>query len=140
MFLGRFQLGDFLPLTVQAMTSSGEVAPTAAPNYTIYDSSDAIVTGADDVKMPPLDKAVRTGWFAAEHRLNSAFSTGRYNVRIEWASSGSNYGREYSFEVVAGGNATGAYVGAEFFTPAHGNFIVGLSDGGTLESRKNPRV
>lgn len=140
MFIGRFQLGDFLPLSVQCMTSSGEVAPTAAPNYTIYNSSDTIVTGADDVKLPPLDKSILTGWFAGEHQLGSNFSNGIYTVRIEWASGGSNYAKVFGFQIVPGGNSTGAYIGMEFFTPPHANYVVGMSDAGTVEGRKNPRV
>lgn len=135
----RLFLGDFLPLSVQCYDSNGaEAAPTAAPQYTIYDSSDSVVTGADDVSMPIQAKAERTGWFHADVLLNSNFSTGRYNYRIAWANGGSNFSKTGCFEVVAGGNAKGGVIGLEFLRGPHANHVVQMTEDGTVEFRKGP--
>lgn len=135
----RLQLGDFLPLSVQCYDSSGvEAAPTAAPQYTIYDSSDTVVTGADDVSMPIQAKGERTGWFHAAVLLGSNFSTGHYNWRITWANDGDNFAITGSFDVVAGGNAKGGVIGLEFLRSPHANHVVQMTEDGTVEFRKGP--
>lgn len=135
----RLQLGDFLPLSVQCYNSSGvEAAPTAAPQYTIYDASDNVVSGADDVAMPIQAKGERVGFFYADVLLGSTFSAGRYNYRIAWAVSGSSFSKVGSFEVVAGGNAQGGVIGLEFLKSPHANHVVQMTEDGTVEFRKGP--
>lgn len=140
--LGRYRLGDFLPLHVEAINGSRvEASPSAAPNYTIYDSSGAAVTNAAAVKMAPHDKPTRTGWFTAEHRLGSDFSVGRYDVLIQSTISGSVYPRRYCFEIVAGGHSSGGYIGMEQVESPHASYVVGVLDSsGTPEVRKGPSV
>lgn len=140
-WIGRFILGDFLPLHVMCINGSlVEAAPTTAASYTIYDSSGTVITGADDVKMAPHDKPTRTGWFYAEHRLGSNFSAGRHDVLVEYTVSGSVRTRQFCFEIVAGGHTSGAYIGLEYQASPQARFVVGLPEAGTLEQRKGPSV
>lgn len=137
LWLGRFQLGDFLPIPVPCRDASRvEVSPTAAPNYSIYDGTDTVIV--DDLKMVPHDKPTRTGWFYAEHQLGSGFAVGRYNGLIQWASGGNAFAKEFCFEIVAGGSASGAYIGLEYQASPQARFVVGLVDSGSVEQRKNP--
>lgn len=138
---GRLALGEFLLLHVECSATNGvALAPTAAPNYTIYDSAGSAVTGASAVKMVPQDKGVITGFFWAEHRLGSNFSAGRYAGVIQWANSGDTYAEAFSFEVVGGGHTSSGYVGLEFHCAPQADYVVGLPESGTLEQRKNPSV
>lgn len=139
--LGRFKLGDFLPLHVEAINGSrAEGSPSAAPNYTIYNSSGTVVTGADDLKMIPHDKPTRTGWFYAEHKLGSNFAVGRYDVLVESTISASVYPRRYCFEIVGGGHTSGGYIGLEHVPSPQAKYIVGMLDEGTVEIRKGPSI
>lgn len=141
MYLGRFKLGDFLPIPAWCVNSSREeVSPTVAASYTIYDVADSIITGANDAKMIPHDKATRTGWFYAEHRLGSAFAVGRHNILVEWASGGSNFGEVHCFEIVAGGHTSGGYIGLEHVQSPQAKYVVGLLDSGSVEIRKGPSI
>lgn len=138
-YIGRFQLGEILPLRLQCRTSAAtEVAPTAAPTYQIYKTNDTAIVAA--TKLGPYIKGALTGWFAGEEFLDSTFSAGRYNVVYTWASGGSTYRRTDTFEVTAGGNTTGQYIGQKFVRFPHADYVVGLADGGTLEWRRNPRA
>lgn len=136
-YLGRFQLGQFMPLDVQCFANSvTEVAPTSAPTFTVYKADDTPVVS--DVKMAIQAKGSLTGWFRGEIFLNATYSAGRYHGIIEYASSGSSYSEEFVFDVIPGGNATGEYIGMYFYERPHARFCIGLSDAGTLEFRRNP--
>lgn len=138
-WLGRFALGDFLPLHLSCINGSlVEAAPSAAPAYTAYDSSGTAVTNVAALKMVPHDLPTRTGWFYAEHRLGSDFSVGRYDVLVQYTVSGSVRTRQFCFEIVAGGHASGAYIGMEYQASPQARFVVGLVDSGSVEQRKNP--
>ena len=135
-FLGRYQLGDFLPLTVQCRNSSkAPVDPTSAVTLTIYDSS--LVTVLNSEPLPPKDIANLTGIFEAEMQIDSLFSEGIYFAMHEWSGGGKALD---TFEVIAGGNSTGGYVGIHFYERPGVEFIVGQTDGSTLEARRNPKV
>lgn len=138
-YLGRYQLGDWLPINEECFTTAAtEVAPTAHPTVSIYKANDTPVL--DAAKLAPFDKPTRTGWFRTEVFLGSSYSTGRYHGLISWASGGSNYATQFCFDIVAGGNNSGTYIGLEHYRRPHADYVVGLLDGGTLEFRRNPRA
>lgn len=138
-YIGRFQLGEILPLRLQCRTTAAtEVSPTNAPTYQIYKTNDTAVVAA--TKLAPYIKGALTGWFVGEEPLDSTFSAGRYNVVYTWASGGSTYRRTDTFEVTAGGNSSGQYLGLRFARYPHADYVIGLTDLGTLEQRRNPRA
>lgn len=140
-YLGRFRLGDYVPIAVVTRGSGTvEEGSTAAPQYTIYNASGTVVTGADDVSIEPQSKPERVGWYGTEHRLDSNFSTGSYAVVVTWAEGGDGYAQTLSFEVTDGGHASGGYVG---LAERQGLPVViaGLCENpATLELRKGPSV
>lgn len=139
MYLGRFQLGEFVPLSLDCRTTAAtEVSPTAAPTVSIYKTNDTAVLDAKS--LAPYIKGQLTGHFRGEVFLNSSYSAGRYHGIFSWASGGSTYRQEFSFEVVAGGNVKGEYIGLRYYRRPHADYVVGLTDGGVLEFRRNPRV
>lgn len=134
--LGRFQLGDWLPIQMVTYDETRQpVAPTAAPVMTIYDASG---TATLSRSIPPMHVGVKTGLFKFEQPLNSDFSAQQYFAHVSW-TEGTHDGAElFAFRVVAGGNNKGAYDSLYFYSRPHADFIVGKTDMGTLETRRNP--
>ena len=91
------------------------------------------------MKIPPLDFGV-TGLFALDFQIDSEFSADIYVVRFTWDHSGSTFAKLASFEVTAGGHASGAYVELYRFRKSHADYVVGVTDADVLEWRKNPRL
>lgn len=140
-YLGEYLLGEWIPIPLVCRDASGnESNPTAAPTLNIYKANDTPVTGYDDVTVPPFAQGERTGYFNKNVFLNSNFSAGRYIALLQYAVSGSNKAELHFFEVVAGGNAKGAYVALFYYPRPHANYIVGQLDDGTLEMRRGPRL
>lgn len=133
----RYRVGDYVPLIVQCSNTTGSpAAPTAAPLLTIYNQSGtAVVTAA---KMPPMDKPTQTGAFKIEQRVTSAFSTGFYDAYIDWAVAGNTQNHTEKFQVVAGGDASGAYLGTFWYPRPDSNWIVAKQEDGQYERRRNP--
>ena len=135
MNLGRYQLGMWVPLQLWCSTE-----PDVPPFVSIYDSTGRRVLA--DKQLAPRNKAVLTGNYIAEHRLGPEFEPGLYHVLYEYriSSATENRSRLDSFSVIAGGQASGAYVGMHFFSTPQADFVVGVTDGGRLEARRNPRT
>ncbi len=139
MYLGRYQLGEYIQIPVQTHSGSiEEVAPTAAPQISIYKTNDTPILNAS--RMAPQDRPTRTGWFTTNILLDSTYSAGRYFGTITWAYSGSNYSDQFTFEVVAGGNAYGPYENIDFYERPHADYVVGFTASGTTEFRRNPKA
>ena len=137
MYVGRFALGQFVPLFAACRDGNGDaVSPTSAPTFTVYKSTDTPISGADTVPMPPLAKDDQTGLFLYHLRLGSSFSTGRYHVLIEYAYSGGTGAIQRVFEVIGGGHSSGAYLAIHQYRRPHASYLVGQLDSGTLEFRR----
>lgn len=136
--LGDYQLGDWISLDVVTSNASGvPTAPTTCPTLTIIDASGTSVLSR---LIPPVLLGSKTGLFGFQQPLDSNFSAQQYFALIEW-TVGSFDGKQISsFEVVAGGNNKGAYDSIHFYDRPHADFIVGKTDIGTLETRRNPRA
>lgn len=140
-WLGEYFLGEWVPVPVTCVNSSGAIAnPSAAPTLSIYKADDTPITGANDVTMPPFAQGEQTGFFKRDVQLDSNFSAGRYNCLIEYTVGGSAKVETHSFRVMAGGNAKGAYVALWYYPRPHANYIVGQLDDGTLEARRGPKL
>jgi hypothetical protein len=138
MITGTYQLGGWVPLPVLTGTSwpldvSGV---RVIPSLSIFDESfDYVVR--DEPVVPVLSE---TGMHMVQRRLGPEFSTGTYEALITWDDAGSLKGVRRRFEVVAGGDAGGAYVGLSFFDGRNSAYLVGMTDGGLVEARKGPKV
>lgn len=136
--LGRKQLGDWLVLDVLTTSLITPTAPTAAPVVTIYNSAGTSV--GTTWKMPPMQLGRRTGLFLIRILLNSSFSAGHYTGVITCTTGGNSFMATFNFTVAANGNAKGAYQQLYHFDCPNFEYIVGQTEDGTLEWRKNPRV
>lgn len=140
-YLGEYFLGQWVEIPVVCSnTSEVESNPTSAPVLNIYKANATPVTGYDDVTMAPFAQGERTGYFNRSVFLNSNFSAGKYIAHIAYTVSGSNKAEVHYFEVVAGGNASGAYIALWYYPRPHAKYIVGQLDTGTLEMRRGPKL
>lgn len=136
--LGRFQLGDWLPLCLQAHGSTyAPTLPDNAPTAKIFDASGTLV---ETLNMPINDRyGPTTALFMRRRLLDSSYSTGFYMVTYLWIVSSTGYAETQQFEIVAGGSADGNVIGNYWNeTPAAGYVITSL-DGGKLLTNRGPR-
>ncbi|QDP52493.1 MAG: hypothetical protein Unbinned1606contig1000_52 [Prokaryotic dsDNA virus sp.] len=138
MYLGRFQNGDSVPLRVRCVDANLDaINPDIAPNYVVY--SDTFSDVATCAGVPPKDKDRLTGLFEDSLFLGS-LDTGFYTVRYSWMAEGQEFATLDNFEIIGGGDASGAYTAMHFYGPPHADFIVGQLDSDTVDKRRNPKV
>lgn len=138
MIVGTYQLGGWVLMpaftgTSWPLDSSGD---RVIPQMSIFDDNGDFVVRDEDV--PPVPSV--TGYHMGRRRLGPEFTVGVYEAAITWDDAGSTRGIRRRFEVVAGGDPAGAYVGLSFFDGRNSPYLVGLTDGGRLEARKGPKV
>lgn len=137
MWKGRYQLGGWVPLSVDCYDANGDdVESDTAPEFTVYSSAGTTVATGRLRREVGAEDHVFTG----EVRLSSSFAAGMYYVIYEF-TDGVFTGQELDvFEVVGGGHTSGAYIALHCYECPHATFLVGQLDGGTLEARKNPSI
>lgn len=135
-YLGRYTLGQIVPLTIRSLNSSGvPTNPAAAPYARIYSGSGFVKA----VRLPILDSADITGTFKANVVLNNAFSTGFYHVAIIFTVSGTVKVVHHNFEIVAGGSVDGSAIEIHYFRHPARNFLLAQTDTGRIKRLNNPR-
>lgn len=157
-YRGRFQLGQFVHLSVQTTTSGDNDAgdgavtpavPDAAPTISIYDTDgDYVIKN----KKIPLQSPQETTLFGVALMLECLSTIGpaygtvefaegeRYVVLYKWQVSGSNYATLDFFDVIAGGDCRGAYTALEFYERPQADYMVGALEDGTVEKRRGPSI
>src|SRR5690606_12957960 len=137
--LGRFQLGDWVPIVMQAVTAAGTPAlPDDAPTATVFAASDptsAIATR----NLPIRDRYGTTALFGADLRLDGDYAAGSYLVVLQWAHSTTGHGDLLMFDVVGGGDADGNVIGQYVSQRPEGQMVVYQLDSGKLQIAMNPR-
>ena len=136
MNLGRFTLGQFVPLAVACRTGEAAYAPAAAPRAAIYNSSGVKIASP---RLPSVDKGAITGFFVLPLRLDSNYSVGRYSVAINYVANNVVHLDVHHFEIVAGGNSGGAIISQHFYDRPHAKFLVQKLDSFQRRLVKNPR-
>lgn len=151
MNLGRVQPGDWLQIPVVTNDASGFAAfPTdntgAAvwPYLCIIDPTKThqLLVIADQ-PLPAINRfdSNLTGRHALWQRIGPEFPVGVYYCYIQWQAASATFNRRqiHTFQVVPGGDVKGAYTALTFYEQPQASFIVGQTDGGLLESRRNPK-
>lgn len=152
MNLGRVQQGDWLRIPVWTQNTTPAPAwPTDGsgnvvfPHFTIISPvlahqvlviQDAVMTA---VKR---GESAQLGHHYADQRIGPEFPAGFYYVLVDWqvASASVNRACLHIFEVVAGGDANGAYTALHCYEQPQATFLVGQLDSGRLDVRRNPKV
>ena len=138
MYLGKVQLGQEITLGVQCRDSAGTpTAPTAAPQIEVWTGTSKVLSGKS---IPTMDRYGVTGYFQYNLFLDSRFTTGEYKALYRF-TAGSYYGLdEDTFEIVAGGDASGAVISLHCFNRPQAQFLVWQTDGGRIQKGRNPGV
>jgi len=138
MFRGRYQIGQEVPLSVLTVNASRVPSfPTVAPHFEVFSSSAKLITGK---LMPVMDRNGATGLFQALLRLDARFSAGRHQAVIHY-KVGTYYGQQVlDFDILAGGNASGAVEAMHWLERPHANFVVHQLDSGEIHKGRNPRL
>ena len=135
-YLGEYQLGDMVPLSMVSVNASGTpTLPDAAPYCDLFSASAHIAT----FKLPVLDLTRRL--FGFQLPLGAAYATGTYDVVYRWLLSASELGASARFEIVPGGHGDGSIIAMTHFRPnLERASIVFQTDGGFVGAYRNPRV
>jgi hypothetical protein len=138
MFLGYYQLGDLLPVSVWTLDSaSTPTVPDDVPVVHVYDSSGDVITAR---LLPVIDPAKITGYFQYRINLDAKFSTGYHTVMVNYVISSANYARIHHFEILGGGNSQGVGMAMHFFKQPAADYVLLQTDTGSLKRLRNPSV
>lgn len=132
-WLGRYQVGDFVPLVLQSTTTAGvAVTPTvAAVTAKLYNASGVLVT---TISLGLNNKVQTVGLFRSRWL---ATAVGVWMVVYDW-SDGTAQKKVERFEVVAGGSSSGAVVALHATELPEATYLLLQGANGTLYYGRNP--
>lgn len=137
-YIGRYQLGDWVPLRIQA--TNGSLTPTLpddCPLMAVYSAAGSKVV---EKKIPVLERYAVTGLFAFRLFLDGSYSAGSYMVKYQWLISSAPFIEVNTFEIVAGGHVDGSAIASAWYERPHGKFLVRQMDSHKLVEGRNPRI
>lgn len=140
-YLGRFQQGEELPLTLQCIDSTFVPAdPLYEPVATIY--RDGAPPTLIETRYLAADlRGVQDGLFRLPLFLGQVYSTaGRYLVIFRWQDAGFNaHSMVASFTLLPGGSPDGAVIALKYVERPDSRYLLFQTDGGRLVRGRNPR-
>lgn len=136
MYLGRFYLGQHVPISVQCTDGPESALPSQTPLVTIYDDNGDPVEAK---RMPIVDRVAAPGLFILMLRLTSAYSPGHYSAAVQYIVASNPQLQTCYFEVVAGGSVNGAVISMQFYDRPQAKFLVQKLDSFQRNIIKNPR-
>ncbi len=142
MYLGRYRIGEYVPLAVWCRNAAGTpTLPDIAPTAIIYTDEASLLT----IKIPICDKYHQTGFFLRNFYLNSRFvdsdlETGFIRVLYQYTLSSVSYSSEDVFEIIAGGSTDGVGISSYFYRRPQQSFVLVQAEGGSLLKKRNPRI
>lgn len=151
MFLGRVQQGDWLRIPVWTADASGFKAwPTDGSANTVFPylwiidptkTHQMLILSEQPLTAVDRFDSTQTGYHALQQRIGPELPVGVYYCYLQWQAASASYNRRqiHVFQVVAGGNTKGAYTSITFYEKPQASWIVGQTDGGLLEARRNPK-
>lgn len=141
-WLGRFQLGDNLPLRMIATDSNGEIAwPTERGTIRIYNPAGTLLYS----DIPYVIDPTRIGMLGANIRLDGTFSTyGLYTVWLQMEMDASAGGRVadavWTFELLPGETDDGFIHSMYYWSRPEAAYVIGANDKGYVFQGRNPIV
>lgn len=140
-YLGRFQQGQEIPLTVQCTDAADSPdIPSAQPEVKIWRDG-ATPTVIEVRKLGAYNQGVIDGLFRLPLFLGWQYSAaGRYLVVFKWIDSNSvAHTRCAAFTLNAGGDAVGSTIGLHYVERPNASYLIRQTDAGVLIRSKNPR-
>ena len=136
--LGRYQLGQEVPLALQCLLGDAPDTPDSHPTFEVR--ADASASWTIYNRIAADEQGITVGFFRQPMMLDARFAAGRYTVRFRWQDSGANHRTEmHSFQVLPGGNADGAIIAMHHAERPQGRFLIMQTDTGLLKRGLNPR-
>ena len=137
-WLGKYLQGDMVRGSVWTLDGSGvPILPDEAPRMVVSD----VLVSVLSKKIPITDSVKTTGYFLYDLCLDSSFPVGEYFLQFLYEHSGTIRSSELdTFEVVAGGNASGRGIAMTFFKPPTNEYIIVQTDTGIVKRFRNPEV
>lgn len=143
--LGRYRLGDRLPLVLRCLNAGEPEWPGGPPVVTVYAPNgpafdaglpvDSFTVGADDV-------GAVTGLFRRAVFLGPKYSgyIGRYTAVARWADGdGAVHAKLWTFDLIDGGSAAGDVIAAAVVDRPRATFVLHQRYDGSLARGMNPR-
>jgi hypothetical protein len=141
MYLGRYQQGQEIPLTLQCVDANDAPAdPLTVPVAKLY-LDGATPTLVEAVKLAPDLRGVEVGLFRVPHFLGGLYgATGRYLVTVSYVDA-NGVGRvsTRSFHLLPGGSPDGSVISMKYVQRPDSRFLIWQTDGGRMVRGRNPR-
>jgi hypothetical protein len=136
-FLGRYQLGWTVPLTLQVKDDdSAPSVPTNPPYAKVYLPDGAIFS----YEMAVVTPGAVTGVFHFPLFLGPGFTAGQTRIVYTYRV-GSDYGMdEDTLEIIPGGDDEGSVVAMHWYERPQARIVVQSLENGTIVSGRNPRL
>lgn len=142
LYLGRFQQGEEVPLTLACRTAAGVPEdPADDPVVTVYRDDAGTLALVQTVELAACNRGAATGHFRRPLFLGITYSTtGRYLVIFRWATAG-GVARSVtgSFTVLPGGDGDGHVIAQCFVARPDANHLIAQTDSGRVVRGRNPR-
>ncbi len=134
-YLGRYQVGQDVPLQVQCVDSNGDpTVPDGAPLARVYRDGSYVRSARVPLETDP-DVA---GRFRGRYTLGDGDAPGHCTVVYLYSTLGLPRGDSDCFEVVAGGDPSGAVLAGYAFSRPDGDFLLAHLAAGRLASGQTP--
>lgn len=137
-YLGRYQLGQRVNLTLWCRTPSGTPAiPDASPVVRILGPSSVHLKS---FPMPIADKFGATGLFIAKLYLTSSYTLGHYAVNYSYSVGGQTITTRDMLEVIDGGDGSGTLIALGCFTHPEASYALGHLNSRRIVQGRNPHL
>lgn len=139
MHLGRFRVGDYLPLRLVVMDAGRTPAvPDAAPTAYLWKASGP--TKLATLTLSVDETARTTGMFALPYLLDATFAAGNHVVVFKWAVAAVAQQRVAVFEIVAGGGSEGDVAAMHVLERPEGTWVLRQHGRGMVTAGRGPKV
>lgn len=136
MAIGRYQVGDFVPVVLLTRTPDGVLhVPDDDPDIKLYRNGSLVTT----TTMEQLDPNRNVELYVLRYQPNAIgvwTAVMSYDVTADMVTT--TYTVVESFTVVAGGSDVGALVAVHAMRLLEHDYLVCQADGGTLRYGRNP--
>lgn len=135
MFIGRFQLGDTIPLFVVTTDASDTPqVPEFPPTVKIWSKNKLVKAKF----VPTWETFTQTGIFLGRAFLDPKYAIGLYRVTYYYQIGTFQGIKVGNFEVMPGGNTDGNVMSMYYYHCAQANFVVQGLDSGKIVQGRNP--
>ena len=133
-YLGRFQAGQTVPLSVSPVDGAGYPTPPDRPPIAVVTDPDGHAT--------TIALAMRGGnlVFGCDFFLGSAAILGTYTIGYSYVVAGTPGTATGSFDVIIGGDLGGAVIALYAYARPEAQYVVAQLSSGMLAMGKNPSI